>query len=139
MKKLYPILCLLILIACSQEDSVNKTVIRDDITYQDDLTYHKQSDEPLTGIAVWFHENGELRWKQNFLDGKQEGLGEWRYDNGQLRWTQNWKDGEQNGLWEMFRRNGQLRMTENYKNGLRDGLWEMFQENGQLRDRKSVV
>ena len=91
MKKLYPILCLLILIACSQEDSVNKTVIREDLTYQDDLTYHKQSDEPLTGIAVWFHENGELRWKQNFINGKQEGLGEWSYDNGQIRGTQKWR------------------------------------------------
>ena len=94
MKKLYPILCLLILIACSQEDSVNKTVIREDLTYQDDLTYHKQSDEPLTGIAVWFHENGQLKEKQNWKDGKKDGLEESFWENGWVRATRNYKDGQ---------------------------------------------
>ena len=55
------------------------------------------------------------------------------YENGNLRVKGNFKDGKENGLWEWYSENGQLEKKGNYKEGLReDGLWEFYYKNGQL-------
>ena len=60
-----------------------------------------------------------------------DGLYESFYDNGQLMWRRNYIDGKENGLLEVFHHNGQLLSRENYIDGKEDGLRETFHENGQ--------
>ena len=82
-----------------------------------------------------FYENGQLKSRLNFKNGKPNGFGETYYENGQLELRVNIKDGEQHGLWEQYYENGQLKEKGDYKDGKEDGLWEGFHDNGQLMRR----
>ena len=82
--------------------SQNVTVTRDG------LTYHQDTNKPVTGIVEEFHENGQLMGRGNFIDGKGNGLTEVFHDNGQLQLTQNYRDGKEDGLGEWFYEDGQL-------------------------------
>ena len=39
---------------------------------RDGITYHQ--DDPFTGTVEHFHDNGQLHWRGNFIDGKKDGL-----------------------------------------------------------------
>ena len=106
--------------------SQNVTVTRDG------LTYHQDTNKPVTGIVEEFHENGQLMGRGNFIDGKREGLKEVFYRNGQLQYRGNHIDGEIDGLSESFHGNGQLRWRTNYKDGKLEGPLEYFDRNGNL-------
>ena len=54
--------------------------------------FKKYSRTPFTGCSVDYYENGHLKSKEN------------------------WKDGKLNGLWEIYNYNGQLRSKGRYKN-----------------------
>ena len=65
-----------------------------------------------------YYENGQLKSKWNFKDGKEHGLLEGYHKNGQLEFKWNYKDGKEHGLQKEYYRNGQLRYKTNYKNGV---------------------
>ncbi len=122
MKKLLTILCLVLLVSCSNEVPSDKLVERGDITYETNST------TPFTGSSVSYHDNGQLEMRGNYKDGKDDGLWEGYYENGQLSVKGNYKDGELHGLYESFHKNGQLNVRRNYKDGKEDGLEEFFRE-----------
>ena len=95
MKKLLTILCLVLLSSCSPPDGPYET----------------------------FHDNGQLSFRGNIVDGEPNGLFEYFHDNGQLRLRGNNVDGETDGLSEYFDENGNLTGTETYRNG------ELVEEN----------
>ena len=104
MKNILTILCLVLLSSCSQEPEVftGPFITRDGVKYDQD------TNEPVTGIEVVFHENGQLLTRSNYIDG------------------------EENGLHETFRENGQLRVRTNYKDGKPDGLQVYMDEDGRI-------
>jgi antitoxin component YwqK of YwqJK toxin-antitoxin module len=126
--RLLTILCLVLLVSCSQEPEVftGTFIVRDGITY------HQDTNEPVTGIVEEFHDNGQLRERGNFIDGEPEGLREWFHDNGQLQQRINFIDGKQEGLLEVFHANGQLEFKGNLKDDKLDGLLETFDRSGNL-------
>ncbi len=128
MKKLLPILCLLILVSCSNEVPLDQLVERNGITYE------INSQTPFTGSFVNYHENGQLKVRRNFKDGKRDGLSEDFYENGQLNSKENYKEGELNGLREYYNEKGQLKFIQNWKDGKPDSLWEYFDEEGNLTE-----
>ena len=128
MKKLLTILCLVLL----SVHSYSQEVITGHVLIRDGITYHQDTNEPVTGIIQSFHENGQLRRRQNYKDGKRDGLQETFHDNGQLEVRHNYKDGKPDGLWDSFHENGQLWIRGNYKDGKQDGLTEFFDEEGNL-------
>ena len=135
MKKLLPIIFILILSSCSKE--VPLEVLPEQLVVRNETSYLVNSMEPFTGITVSYHENGQLRFKGNYKDGKEDGLVE-RYDeNGQLEFKLNYKDGKQDGLTETYYKNGQLQYKTNFKDGKEDGLSERYDENGQLILRRN--
>ena len=137
MKQLLTILCLVLLVSCSDQPppesptepspepppEVLYEVPSHRLIYNGGVPYEIGSNKPFTGISVehfehfgglvtgeertvykkgrevsktvvTFHENGQLRSRGNYKDGKQEGVWE-RYDeNGNLTKTEEWKDGE---------------------------------------------
>ena len=113
MKQLLTILCLVLLVSCSQEPEV----FTGPFITRDDITYHQNTNEPVTGIVEEFHSNGQLQYRRNYKDGKEDGLWEWFYDNGQLWFTGNFIDGKPVGLWEYFDEDGNLTSTQTYRNG----------------------
>ena len=78
----------------------------------------------------------EIR-KENFINlynekGERHGLWEWYHSNGQLMYKGNYVAGKEHGLWESYWSNGQLSYKGNYVDGKRHGLWESYYSNGQL-------
>ena len=111
MKQLLTILCLVLLVSCSNEVSSDKLV------YRNGLIYEINSTTLFTGSSVGYHENGLLKEKGNFKDGKRDGLQEIYYDNGKLWVRENHKDGKLDGLVEYFSPYGILNGIEEYKDG----------------------
>ena len=126
MKKLLTILCLVLLVSCSNEVPSDKLVERQGIKYEINST------TPFTGSSVSYYENGQLMSKHNYKDGERDGLSEWFHENGQLLDRENYKNREREGLSESFYDNGQLDDKTNYKNnGKFEGIWERYDEKGK--------
>ena len=111
MKKLLTILCLVLLVSCSNEDPEEELVERQGITYETNST------TPFTGSSVSYHDNGQLKEKINYKDGKKHSLSEGYFENGQLNYKGNRKNGIRDGLYESYYETGLLKERENYKNG----------------------
>ena len=69
------------------------------------------------------------------------------HNNGQLKSRGNYKNGKRDGLWETFYwksnnnpfiLHGQLWIRGNYKDGKIYGLYELFHENGQLQEKGNI-
>ena len=128
MKQLLTILCLLILSSYSHSEGISP----DQLVKKDGIYYEVNSNTPFTGSVMEYYENGQLKIRENFKDGKEEGLSEYFHENGELEFRGNVKEGKEDGLWESYHENGQLESRGNLKEGESDGLWEYFDEDGNL-------
>jgi len=127
MKKILTILCLVLL----SVHSYSQDVVTGPFLIRDGITYHQDTNEPVTGIVEEFWDNGQLQFRQNYRDGERDGF-QMFHENGQLEVMVNLKDGKFDGLMEYFHDNGQLETRGNYKDGKEEGLFEMFDEDGNL-------
>ena len=85
------------------------------------MSYH----EPFDGIVPRMGKQSGAIFVRNYKDGKPDGPWEWYHENGQLKQKGSYKDGKvTDGPFEVFHRNGELWQKGSYKDGLRDGLWE---------------
>ena len=77
------------------------------------------TEEPknFTGIQKGWHENGQLKYEDNFKDGERHNLSCGWYDSGQLEYEENFKNGEFHGLCRSWYDNGQLEYADNFKDG----------------------
>jgi len=138
MKKLLTILCLVLLVSCSNEVPLDKLVVRQGITYEINST------KPFTGQSVRYWKSVKLskdnelvgveniRERVSYRNGKLDGPWEDFNEDGQLNYRENYKDGELDGLQESFHDNGQLETRGNFIDGKQEGLWEEFDTNGNL-------
>ena len=119
MKKVFTLTCLLILSSCAKEIPSDQLVKRQGLFYEINTT------TPFTGRTVSYHQNGQLRSKANYKNGKYDDLREIYFENGQLKSKENYKNGKYDGFWESYHENGELEFKGNYKDGKKDGLWEL--------------
>ncbi|SVD94364.1 uncharacterized protein METZ01_LOCUS447218, partial [marine metagenome] len=114
MKKLLTILCLVLLVSCSDQPppEVPYEVPSHRLVKNGGMTFEIGSNDPFTGTSIEYHENGQPEEKIFYKNGREVSTTEFDYYE-----------------------NGQLRSRSNYKNGELDGLYEGFYENGQLRSR----
>ncbi len=89
------------------------------------------------GLWEVYWENGQLREKGSYKEGKEHGILEYYYENGQLDSKGSYKDGELDGLLEFYYENGQLASKGSYKGGNRNGPHEYYHENGELKSKGS--
>ncbi len=111
MKKLLPIIFILILSSCSQGPEVKD----DQINYRNDVPYLLNTQEPFTGVVV----KEETGWYQQ------------KYENGKTTEKKKYKKGELIET-KMFDYRGQLKSLDSYKNGKLHGPKEWYSENGEL-------
>ena len=108
------LVCLILFTSCTK--SIDGKKEKSNIDERKEITYYKG--EPFTGEIFENYENGQLKYKSNFKDGKREdGLYERYYESGQLSSKANYKDGKRNGLSEFYRESGLLRSKIYYKDG----------------------
>ena len=83
--------------------------------------------EPIKdGVVETFYENGQLRNRKNYKNGKLDGLYEYYYKNGRLEQRGKYSNGKKDGLWKSFYftsnnnplvLHGPVKYRGNYKNG----------------------
>jgi antitoxin component YwqK of YwqJK toxin-antitoxin module len=117
------------------------------IEYYDDGTikyaYHIDENGIEQGPYEEYHENGRLKEKCTYKDGKYDGPYEEYHDNGQLKVKYTYKDGEiKDGAYKTYYRNGGLSEKFFYKEGKIDGPYEIYSEDicslGSPLESKSV-
>ena len=129
------LVCLILFTSCTK--SIDGKKEKEYIEKRKGIIYYK--DEPFTGEMFENYENGQLRIKVNYIDGKlEDGLIKKYHRNGQLREMTNIKDGKLDGIYARYYFNGQLREKfkgkGNIKGGFQDGTMEKYDENGLLKD-----
>ena len=116
---------LIVIVSCTKEVPAYQMVERGGVWYEVNSTI------PFSGTTVRYHNNGQLKEKMNFKEGKIDGLSKSFHKNGQLKIISNWKDGELNGLLEEYYENGQLREKTIYKGGESELLEEYFKDGNK--------
>ena len=125
----------------------------DDLVERDSLYYQKFTDVPFTGevdegakkgpfkngkkdgMWVWYHDNGQLEWKQGYKNGILHGKSVMYYDNGQLWSKGERKNGYDEGASIWYYRNGQVQTMGNHNRSAREGTWVEYYDNGQLESK----
>ena len=51
-------------------------------------------DEDYHGEIIWYFENGQIGWEENWKDGTPDGKFIYYYENGQKRYEKHYKNGE---------------------------------------------
>ena len=93
--------------------------------------------KPFSGASKSMYENGQIRFLNQYKDGKQEGLAFWWYENGQKAWKSTWEDGKQEGHFTAWYENGKKAAEGNFKDDKEHGLWVYYNEDGTEKERKT--
>ena len=83
-----------------------------------------------------FFDNGNLKHKRFYKDGKADGKWTHYYNNGNIWIEGNYNNGIQVGLWTTYYKNGQEWTKGNYKNNERSGEWIFYNEDGTVYEEK---
>ena len=83
MKNVFKIGFIFLLVSCTNEIELNKTVERNGLVYEINNT------TSYTGIVFSYHENGQIKSKEIYKDGLKSGVNEYFYSNGQVNQISN--------------------------------------------------
>lgn len=91
------------------------------------------------GEWVEFYENGQIRAKGNFVNGKKNG--EWivYYTDGSVYIKGHYLNGDQNGEWVTFYKNGNSLFKRNFINGVAKGEFIDYFSNGQIYLKTNII
>jgi antitoxin component YwqK of YwqJK toxin-antitoxin module len=111
----------------------------------DQLEYYANGRQMIgyTGLFRYYHDNGNLIFRCNCIDGKLHGEANTFYSDGLVKCTCNYTNGLANGSYHSyFSRdrymhepiNQRIENEFNYVNGERDGIQKIFHTNGTLHN-----
>ena len=83
------ITALMLIVGCSSDPIDGSNLV-----YKDGLMYAPGSDKPYSGVAVWYHANGQKEAEGTLKDGELDGKATWWHENGQKETEATFKDGE---------------------------------------------
>ena len=112
-KTLLIITALMLIVGCSSPEPINA----EKLIEEDGLKYHPDTKELYSGVAVWYHENGQKGFEGTFKDGERIGKLTYWYENGQKYREGTYKDGVQYGLYTAWHENGQKGFEGTFKDG----------------------
>ena len=136
----------LLMVGCGEPDLSDPDVVEDatadavdssKLQDRNGIMYLANEENPFTGRAESFYENGQKELESNYKDGKPDGLWTWWYENGQKKKEGNLKDGKSVGLWTIWKKNEQKWLEINYKDDKEDELYTYWYENGQKESEQN--
>lgn len=85
-----------------------------------------------TGQHLWYNENGNIAAVENYINGKYNGTYQEYYANGKLKDKSSFVNGFQNGWTEYYREDGSKHSEGNFKNDNKDGIWKYYDDKGNI-------
>ena len=70
----------------------------------------------LSEQFIEYYDDGQIRKKSNYKDGKAQGKWTWYYENGQVKVVGYKKNGWKNGKWIWYYKNGKTHSEGTFKN-----------------------
>ena len=147
------VLFIIPLVLMSLVSSPSWGLTMDDLVVREGVYYKKFTDVPFTGEIdegtkkgpfkngkkdgtwIWYHDNGQLEWKQDYKNGILHGKFVMYYSNGQLWSKGNRKNGYTEGMVIWYYDNGQVQTMGNHKRSAKEGTWVEYYDNGQLKSK----
>lgn len=117
-KVLKLIMVLLMLVNCSEKEIAKKVVDGNQLQQKDGIMYMTNESQPFTGTAVTKYKNGQINFKADYKDGKQDGPTIGYYESGQVNFEYNFKAGEFDGEIIDYYQSGQVKSRSKYKEGI---------------------
>ena len=102
----------------------------EDLVKRNDLFYKKFSDIPFTGKI-----ESKITGTGSFIDGKRNGTWIYYHKNGQLRFKDQFKEGVRHGTFLSYYENGKLKYKGDYLNDRKEGLWIEYHLRGSLKSK----
>ncbi len=84
------------------------------------------------GESNHYHENGQLKYRQVYANGKREGPCWEYYPDGKLKAEGQHKDDEQEGIWKYYHANGALEIQVTFIKGRKTGDAKFYHPNGRV-------
>ena len=133
---LFALFVALLMVGCGEPDLSDPDVVEDatadavdssKLQDRNGIMYLANEENPFTGRAESFYENGQKELESNYKDGKQDGLSSFWYENGQKMWERNYKDGKLMSA-EAWKPNGEKCPVTNVNDG--NGVWVLYNDDG---------
>ena len=115
MKKILSILLVSVLLIGCSEDRVLIDALINKGTEESPIIYSEKG--LFNGIGFDVFENGQIKYEENYKDGKTDGLFKLWYENGQLSYEGKYRNGKRDGIQMDWHENGQLKSEKNNKDG----------------------
>lgn len=111
-------------------------VTKEDVYFERDVVYKKDTNKPFTGTVIFKDENGKIREEIDFKVGIREGEYIEYYKNGEIKTFVIFKNGKRNGVCKTYSKDGQLRLEFTYRAGLLNGPYiEYYEENKKIKTK----
>ena len=108
--------------------------------YQEGALCHlKDENDPYSGRARDFYDNGSVALEGEFNEGHPHGEETWWFENGFKKSLVTYLKGKRHGPHLVYFENGQLQIDVCYKHGQRDGRHAVYYESGQVRSEAYFV
>ena len=145
LKKFLIILAAFSIIGCSgREVDISKKQKRAGIVYV------VNEEKPYSGVITGKYDNGQVKIKEIFKEGRYNGEQFTYYDNGQVESKATFENGVAVGTFYAYHKNGEVSYTGNFLNGKRNGEWNRYTDdkkmilteiydNGELKDIKQYL
>lgn len=128
-------------VGSKQEDTVrlHKLVIADSITLLPNtgLVYYRN--EPYTGAAVTYSDNGLPVMQINYLLGKRHGIYQKWFSDGTISFESHYQNGKIHGTSKSWWQNGCLRSLANHEHGIAQGEQLQWYQSGAKFKRRTLV
>tara|TARA_X000001036_G_scaffold383002_1_gene376036 strand:+ start:238 stop:756 length:519 start_codon:yes stop_codon:yes gene_type:complete len=113
--------------------SYSGTFSSDNLVERNGLFYNKLSNELFSGFVNFKFENGNLRSRGNFKNGKPDGSWEDFNKDGTYFSKGNYNNGKPYGKFKFYHENGFLEEEGTFIDGIKEGNWKTYWDNGRLK------
>ena len=94
----------------------------------------------LNGPLESFHPNNQLELRHNLVRGISHGISDWYYENGQIRQKVSYFNGKYDGEYQVWSMNGILLQHSHFLHGKKEGLSKRWrEEDGTLKFEGNYV
>ncbi len=131
MNKNHLLLLLLLILGCNEKKVEQNEMGK--------VVYYLNSDGKIDGMLTQFHQNGNIYWEANFIEGLKQGEVEYYDSLGNLTLRANYIDSKLVGTNTEYYLNGSVKWYTEYSDGKKVGDHVMYDENKNILVERTYI